>query len=57
MCEALINDVHQLMDCAVAAEVFPCLALEFLEDLLSGAVQKHTEMERGKKQGNLCTGI
>ena len=57
MCEALINDVHQLMDCAVTAEVFPCLALEFLEDLLSATVQKHTEMERGKKQGNLCTGV
>ena len=49
MCEALMDDFHQLMDCAVAAKVFPCLALEFLEDLLSGAVQKHTEMERDKK--------
>jgi len=47
--EVLINDVHQLMDCAVAVKVFPCLALEFLEDLLSGTIQKHTEMERGKK--------
>ena len=46
ICEPCIDDVYQLGDCTFPAKVFPRPAFELPKDLLSGAIQKHTKVER-----------
>ena len=46
ICEPCIDDVYQLGDCTFPAKVLPRSAFKLPKDLLSGAIQKHTEVER-----------